>query len=332
MRISILSLSLFFAVSFLFVGCHDNNNSSDGQARSENDFFADPSLKANGLKDTVVMFLESPSNVSANQTGTPGLDEFTYSFSRSVPFRMCWGDVDPESAHFMELFDSQGNMVLSVEANGECATADIEAGDYKVILNHDARTESNHIIFLVPDPQDAQQAREADGFIGKLRLLAANTIQKIRNTVTTDVNAQDLNPPGVVAHLNSCVSCDLEGIDLAMTDLSLVFLFASDLTGAILSCTNLTSVDLTDTTLIDVNFGGSYHNNTIFLGAVMEGATWCDKFCICQEPSNSECDGCKPSSEDCTLELAIERCFDFENEQPPPPGLFDPDPDTGEQI
>ena len=254
-------------------GCNNNGGEGDStRARTENDFFNDPSLTANPEKDTVVMFLE-PSDAlpEDNQTSELGNDVYTLRYKRTVSHTFCWEDENPEAGHFMELDDSEGNLVLRLDVNGECVTEVIETGDYVVTLVHDGLSNTNHPIFIVPDPDDIQDARDTDGLINGFKVASARVLKHIQNAVTEDSRAQTVQDNiNTLLTTNFCKECDLEGANLEGANLG-----GGELTGA-----DLRSADLT--------------------GASLDFALWCGGVCRCATPSIGTCVGCPSVGDVCT--------------------------------
>lgn len=263
MRNRILFLAIILILPLFVVGCDNNNNSSDGQARTENDFFNAPSLKADPEKDRVVMFLESPTAPPGdNRTGGLGNDVFTLKYKRTINHNVCWEDDDIEAEHFMVLEDSDGNEILRADANGGCVTELIGAGEYVMTIHHDGKTVTTYPIFIIPITGDIQEARETNGLINKFKVVIAHILKGIQNTVSKNARAQLVaTNMSTLITTKSCEGCELSGADLSKEDLS----------GADLSKANLSNADLS--------------------GADLSGATWCDQ-CMCAFFSTGTCDGC----------------------------------------
>jgi hypothetical protein len=163
----------------LFIlGCDDNNNSINGTAVTENDFCNDPNLMANPEEGVVVSFLENPmSGEPECDTGELGVDEIPVTYRQTVEQQFCWVDDDTEAMHFMELVDSQESVILTLEANGNCVTEVIEAGNYLLSIHHDGSNEDSLPIFLNPNPEESEQARETGGLIDRFKLVASNILK-----------------------------------------------------------------------------------------------------------------------------------------------------------
>jgi len=136
---------LGFVLLFVFIslgaigGCNSDGSHlfPDTQALTENDFAEDPVIFVNPTRGVVVTFLEDDDGEEEdNDTGGVGVDIIPYSYDETVTHTFCWeDDTNDEDELFMILFDSDGNEVLRVEANGECVTQIIEAGDYEMHIN-----------------------------------------------------------------------------------------------------------------------------------------------------------------------------------------------------
>ena len=205
-------------------GCSNNNGGGQdpSQALTENDFANDPALRDNPEEGVVVDFLEPPlSEEPENDTGVVGIDEIPVTYPQTVEQTFCWEDGDLDAMHFMELIDSEGSEVLRVDVNGECVTEIIEAGDYVVTIHHDGMTETTFPIFMIPNPDDIQEAKEAEGLINRFKVVIAQILDGIQNSVSKDARAQ----PTVQDNINTlittkkCPGCNLFKADLTGADL-----------------------------------------------------------------------------------------------------------------
>jgi len=250
-------------------GCGNNGEEQDGtQALTENDFANDPSLRADPEGGVIVKFLEPPnSEENENDTGGVGIDTIPYKYTKTLSNTFCWEDEDGDAGHFMELDDSDGNEILRIDVNGECVTVVIEAGDYVMTIHHDGRIEITHPVFIIPNPENNQQARETDGLINRFKVVVSNIVKGIQNTVSKDAKAQ--MPPALDTLINTgkCIGCDLTSADLSFQKLEGVDLINATLTRAILIGTFLTGADFSN-------------------------ATWIDGVCTCQDNSIGQCVGC----------------------------------------
>jgi hypothetical protein len=261
-------------------GCSNNNGGQDGtRVLTENDFANDTTLSANPEKHLIVKFLEHPdSEGHENDTGGVGHDIIPHTYTRTLEHTFCWEDEDDDSGHFMELDDSDGNEILRVDTNGVCVTKVIEAGDYVMTIWHDGRILTTHPVFIIPNPEDTQQARATDGLINGFKVVIANILKNIQNTVSKDARAQTVQDNiNTLISTNSCPSCNLTGANLSNANLSNANLSNANLSGAKLDNAVLSSADLTGVTLSSTDFSG---------------ATWCDGQCMCDDNSFDTCIGC----------------------------------------
>ncbi len=262
--------SLGFVLLFGFIslgaigGCSDNNGGGQGStgattALTENDFGTDPGLVADPQKNLVVNFLEHPDTEGTeNDTGEVGNDVFPITYKRTLEHNFCWEDDDPEAGHFMKLDDTRGSEILRIDANGECVTEVIEAGDYVMTLHHDGRIETTYPIFLIPNPDNIQQARKTDGLINKFKVVIANILQGMQNTVSKDARAQSVSDNiSTLISTNRCIRCDLFKADLSNRVLNQVVLTESSLRFANLSNSKLHFAALDKTDLYGANLSGA---------------------------------------------------------------------------
>jgi hypothetical protein len=185
--LGILAVIIILATA---TGC-DSGNGSNNQALTENDFANNPSLRADPGKQVIVDFLESPSYENpVNDTGPVGIDEIPVTYTKTETRTFCWKDDNIKAMHYMLLLDSQGEEVLRVDVNGDCVTDTIEAGDYVMELHHDGSTGDPLPIFIIPNPDQNQQARETDRLIDRFKLVASNILKRIERTLTKDAKAQ----------------------------------------------------------------------------------------------------------------------------------------------
>ena len=309
----VLFLSFLFVISLgLIGGCSDSGGGNDTQALTENDFAEDSSLRAD-LEGVVVTFLEAPnSEESENDTGEVGIDLIPIRYPRTTEQTFCWEDDDVDAMHFMELRDSQETLILTVEANGDCVTEVIEVGDYVMSVHHDGSVEDSLPIFLIPDPEELEEARETDGLIDRFKLSASNILKQIERTITKDAQAQSAlesilaNQFCTLISTNKCPRCVLVDVNLSRRNLTGADLSGADLSIARLRNTNLTQADLSGADLL-----GAILTNSILTqadlsgadlsGADLSGATWCDGTCVCAQGSLfGTCIGCSPVEEVCT--------------------------------
>jgi hypothetical protein len=291
-------------------GCSDNNGGQDGtRALTENDFANDATLYANLEKHTVVHFLEHPDTLELGKdTGEVGIDEIPVTYQETVEQRFCWEDDDTDAMHFMELVDSEGSEILRVDVNGECVTEIVEAGDYVMTIYHDGRNETTHAIFMIPNPDDTQQARETDGLINRFKLVIVNILQGIHDTVSKDARASIQDNIYTLIKTNYCLGCNLGGADLTGAELDGAQLYDADLaraklggaklSGAVLELADLTGAVLTGAVLRYANLNDATLTYAVLTGADLLNATWCNG-CICDSPSKGTCVGCPSVEEVC---------------------------------
>jgi hypothetical protein len=196
----------------------------------------------------------------------------------------------------MELDDSEGNLVLRLDVNGECVTEVIEAGDYVVTLVHDGLSNTNHPIFIVPDPDDIQDARDTDGLINGFKVASARVLKHIQNAVTEDSRAQTVQDNiNTLLTTNFCKECDLEGANLGGGELTGVDLSRADLIDANLESAALTNANLTNAILDSADL-----DSADLTGASLDFALWCGGMCRCATPSIGTCVGCPSVGDVCT--------------------------------
>jgi len=256
-------------------GCSDNNGEQNStQVLTENDFANDDSLSGNPEGLVIVTFLEHPNMENAeNDTHELGIDEIPITYSRTIEHTLCWEDEDEQSGHFMELKDSEGNEVLRLDANGECVTEVIEAGDYAMIFYHDGRLETKHAIFIIPNPEDVEQAKNTRGLINRFKTAAANIVERIEQTVTKDAEAQVVERHvELLISTNSCPACELAGADLSGADLTGAILILANMTGANLMEANLMDADIRVATLVNANLSSANLSEADFSSSDLTGA------------------------------------------------------------
>ncbi len=198
-------------------------------------------MRDNTEEGIVVKFLEPPSSPTPeNDTGEGGVDEIPVRYPETVEQTFCWEDDNTQAMHFMELIDSQENEVLRVEVNGQCVTEIIERGNYVMSIHHDGMTETTFPVFIIPDQDDIQQAKETDGLINRFKISVAYVLKGIQSTISKDARAQTLQDNiNTLIKTKDCVKCNLMRADLRGANLS-----GADLTGANLSGANLSDASL----------------------------------------------------------------------------------------
>ena len=248
-------------------GCNNNNGEqNDARAITEKEFAGDTNRFANPEKNVVVSFLEPGDAPQAdNLTGSIGIDVIPYKYRRSINNTFCFEDDNDESLHFMILQNSQGEEVLSVQANGDCVTEVIQPGEYEIVLTHGEHVDQKQPIFLIPTLENGQATRIykpiPSGFAGFLK--------SIHNFLTLPAIAQTDTSLNVTTLLstNACVDCDLSGVDLTGEDLTF-----ADLSGADLSGANLSGIELFEALLVGAILSGANLSNTDLRGADLTGA------------------------------------------------------------
>ena len=306
--LGILAVIIIFATA---TGC-DSGNGGNSQALTEIDFAQNPSLQADPDNQVIVDFLESPdSDTPQYDTGPVGIDEIPITYPQTETHTICWTDVNSEAMDYMELRDSEDNTILTVEANGDCVEEVIEAGDYVMELHHDGSTGDPLPIFIIPNPDQNQQAMKTDGFFNGIKVVIGKILRGIQNTISDDARAQTVQQNiNTLLSTNSCVECDLYGANLSGANLR-----GANLRGAYLVAANFTravvsGVDFTDAYLPRADFRhadltgskltGSKRGCRCFVdGPQFFGATWCNG-CKCQFPSTGVCNGCPPVDKVCT--------------------------------
>jgi hypothetical protein len=212
--------------------------SSDSlSVRTENDFVNDPGLVALPGEDIVAVLLESQDcGFLEKDTGGKGYDIIPFRYAESMEQTFCWDDRNKDAGHYMVLVDDEGVETLQVNANGECATGMVEAGDYEMRVFHDGLTEKNVAVFIVPENNKST-----------LSTASGETLENISTFLDTD----------------KCVGCDLSGANLYNADLRDV-----DLEGAKLNDAILANADLSG-----ANLKGAELRNADLTGAKLKGAT-----------------------------------------------------------
>jgi len=258
------------------LACEDNNEVSlqFSQALTENAFANDSDLRADPEGGVIVDLLEPPdSDIPEIDLGEVGVDEIPFTYPQTVQHTLCWEDEDVDAMHFMELMDSEGNEVLRLDVNGECVTETIEAGDYVMIIHHDGRTGTIHPIFIIPNPEDLEQANHIEGLISVFNVLVANMVNVIQNVLSKDARAQTIQDNiKTLISTNSCISCDLRRAELINLDLSGAILTGADLTNAFLNDANLSGADLTSAILTGALLIGTNMNGADLTGADLTSA------------------------------------------------------------
>ena len=239
-------------------GCSSNDNAqSDTQVLTEEDFATNDKLRANLKNQTVVKYLEPPeSEGHDNDTGEVGYDIVPLRYNSTAEHTYCWEDEDEGAGHYMELDDSEGNEIFRLDVNGECITVLLEAGNYVMIIYHDAQEEKTHTVFIREIDDDDEQALETKGLINRLKAVASTILKGIKNTVSRDAIAQTVEENRqTLISTNRCTFCNLTRVNLVgVKTLKGATLDGSDLTFADLSGANLSGAKLRGTLLGNAKF------------------------------------------------------------------------------
>ena len=271
-------------------GCNDGSGGNNDQALTENDFVNDDSLSANPEGGVIVTFLEHETfvpEVPVNDTGEFGIDEIPLTYKRTLEHTFCWEDEDEEARHFMLLLDSEGIEILRVDVNSGCVTEVIEKGNYVMVIYHDGRTETTHPIFMIPNPEELEQARKTDGLINRLKVVGVSILKEIQKTVTKDAEAQTVEDNiQTLLSTNNCQLCDLSGAKLSgaklggaklsAADLRDAILIAADLSGAKLGGADLSAADLSFAKLGGADLLSAILRDAILIDADLSGAKLID--------------------------------------------------------
>jgi len=262
-------------------GCHNDSGGNNNQALTENDFADNGSLKGDPQGGVIVTFLEHPdSEIPEKDTGETGTDEIPLRYKKTIEHTLCWEDEDGEAGHFMELIDSEGNKVLRLDVNGECVTEVIEKGDYVMVLHHDGRNETSYPIFIIPNPEDLEQAKQTGGLINRFEQGVFNTLNRIQNTIYKYAIAQTVQDNvNTLFSTRSCIGCNLsqaflEGANLARVNLSGADLSFADVENADLSEAILEGASLSEAGGPNVNLSGANLSGVDLSGALLSGANF----------------------------------------------------------
>ncbi|MGB7292060.1 MAG: pentapeptide repeat-containing protein [Thermodesulfobacteriota bacterium] len=254
----IFATAVFAAASFIGKAQNGENTARQaGTALTENDFVKDPSLFAVPEAGVVATFLENPnSTFGPDDTGAIGQDIIPFKYASGTSQTFCWQDDNKESRHFMMLVNSIGNVVVRIEANGDCVTQFIPEGDYEMRIQHDeSGDEVFATVFSIPEG-DAANSFETVLSTNKCQgcdLSGANFSNAILTNV--DLHGADLS------------GANLSNADLSGANLSDSLLAGADLTGANLTGADLRGADLTDALTANANFTNAKLTNAIsFVG------------------------------------------------------------------
>ena len=242
---------LFSLLSLLTLSIACNGSKSDNTSLTENDFANDDSLRANPELDVIINFLEHPnSETQTTDTDILGRDIIPLTYDQTLGHTICWEDEDNDATHFMELGDDEGNELLRIDANGECVTEIIEAGDYEMIIQHDGRMERSFPIFIIPDLDELTPTRKYGEINNRSNGILSNILIGIENGITKNAKAQTVvDNFKTLIRTNSCSECNLSGVDFTERGRIRVNLARAKLDGADLSGSILSRSGFTDTTV-----------------------------------------------------------------------------------
>jgi len=285
--ISFMVLLLLASLSFIGCGSDGGGGSSqDTQALTENDFANDPSLRADPEGGVIVQFLEPPdSEKPENDTGEIGVDVIPMTYKRDLNHTYCWDDDDEDSEHFMILLDSNDVEILRLGANEDCVTAFVDAGSYTMIIHHDARIETIHTIFIVPESGLVANNKDSipEGILERAGRVLSNILEELESSIIQTTNAQTVaDNINTLIMTNSCGGCDLIGANFCCgANLAGANLVQANLSGANLVQANLAGANLTFANLAVANISFANLSEANLLGANLAGAdltlvTWCD--------------------------------------------------------
>jgi len=248
---SVLFITILSIMSLgLIGGCSDSNSIITYTALSENDFAEDSSLRARLDRGVIVTFLEAPSSEAPEKdTGEVGIDLIPLTYPKTTEQRFCWKDDDSEAKHFMVVTDSEGSVILTADANGDCVTEVIEPGDYSLSIHHDGSNENSLPVFLIPQTKESVQAGKKDGLAGRFKLAASNILKRMEAAITKDAQAKVIKNMDTLLSTKNCDFCSLINLDLRDAylldiDLSGADLTGADFTGATLEYANLSYAGL----------------------------------------------------------------------------------------
>ena len=239
-------------------------------------------------------YLEHPeSEGHDNDTGEVGNDRVPLRYNSTAEHTYCWEDKDEGAGHYMELDDSEGNEIFRLDVNGECITVLLEAGNYVMIIYHDAQEETTHPVFIREiSEKKYDTAVETKGLFNRLKAVAATILKGIKNTVSRDAVAQSVGDNiNVLITTNSCLGCDLAYADLRGADLRNADLTFADLFYANLTVADLRNADLSNANLSKANLSGAFLWRANLEGANLEGANLFNAILASTDLSNADLSG-----------------------------------------
>jgi hypothetical protein len=157
---------------------------------------------------SLVAHLETPTEDAAVDIAGPGFDSFGFLYPSSTRQTFCWKGGD-RSEHTLSLEASNGEALLEVSASEGCASAEVPAGEVRLVLTHDGVDPSGRAVFIVPVDPVTYDVR----------------VDECRGCNLSGSNFQGLNLSGT----------DFTGADLRDADLHGVTLLGATLAGANLS-------------------------------------------------------------------------------------------------
>ena len=244
-----LRILFLVALASLLAGCNSNSDTSEysqagieKKAYTEDEFLHGDVQSISPLDSIAIVFLEPETDTEqVNDSSGKGIDVIPYTYPQKVQHTFCWHDEDDTADHYMNLQDQNGMEILRVFANGDCATEDIEAGDYNAYFYHDNRTAATFPVFMIPDAYVPGPGSGKSSSSGAL---------------TT------------IIQTNGCRECDLTLTNFSNRNLDDVDLTNADLTFAFLENTSLV-----DAKLVNANFTeASIYPSTDLTGADISGA------------------------------------------------------------
>ncbi|MBS1494705.1 MAG: pentapeptide repeat-containing protein [Bacteroidetes bacterium] len=139
-------------LSISFTGCSDSLTGTGpvkNQARTEEEFVANPQLKADAGSVVVVSLEDLNSPPVTGDTGPIGEDIIPYSYTETAEHRFT---IDDSSYFSMKLVnDLNGEVILNLNP-GSTATVSIPAGNYKMhltsLLNYSADEPESKVVFI----------------------------------------------------------------------------------------------------------------------------------------------------------------------------------------
>lgn len=277
---SITAIALIFSLAF--VSCDDNNSNQQPRAHTEQDFVLDPDLTAHPDRKVVFVELEpETAEESANLTGDLGLDIIPFNYTETTNQTLCWEDPQLDSEHMMKLFDSEGQELATVIANGECTTITLLPGRHEMHLFHDNRSGDFIPVFIKPNVLENETAKllpKSEGLMNKiLRFFSMLDTSGISQAQSPTPSPTELSNFTKFISTGVCSGCDLRYTIINVSEhtfngcanintVPTVILNDADLTGASLNGFLWCYADLTGAILSKATL-----NNNIFLFSSFSG-------------------------------------------------------------